>query len=47
MPNKLGKRYTCVECAAVYLVVKPGGGTLECHGQPTVEQVAKQLPSSD
>jgi hypothetical protein len=31
----------------VYLVVKPGNGTLECHGRPADEQVAKPLPSSD
>ena len=33
MPNKLGKRYACDVCGAVYLVVKPGAGSIECHGQ--------------
>ena len=47
MPNKLGKRYACDVCGAVYLVVKPGAGSIECHGQSADEQVAKQLPSSD
>ena len=47
MPNKLGKRYACGECGALYLVVKPGNGAIECHGRPAGEQVAKQLPSSD
>lgn len=47
MPNKLGKRYTCAECAASYLVVNPGDGTIECHGRPVEEQAAKKLPSSD
>jgi desulfoferrodoxin-like iron-binding protein len=47
MPNQLGKRYTCEACGAVYLVVKQGEGTIECHGQPATQQAAKQLPSSD
>ena len=47
MPNQLGKRYTCEACGAVYLVVKQGVGTIECHGQPATQHAAKQLPSSD
>jgi hypothetical protein len=45
--NEIGKRYECVECGALYLVVKRGDGTIECHGVPAVQQAAKQLPSSD
>ena len=47
MSNDLGKRYTCQDCGAVYLVVKAGAGTIECHGRPAGQQAAKQLPSSD
>jgi hypothetical protein len=47
MPNQIGKRYVCDECGALYLVVRPGSGTIECHGRPAAVQVAKQLPSSD
>jgi hypothetical protein len=47
MPNQLGKRYACEACGAVYLVVKQGAGTIECHGRPATQQAAKQLPSSD
>ena len=46
-PSELGKRYACDVCGAVYLVVKLGAGSIECHGQSADEQVAKQLPSSD
>jgi hypothetical protein len=47
MPNQLGKRYTCEACGAVYLVVKQGEGTIECHDQAVTQQATKQLPSSD
>ena len=47
MPNQLGKRYACEECGGVFLVVKQGEGTIECHGQPVMQQEAKELPSSD
>ena len=47
MPNQLGKRYACEECGGVFLVVKQGEGTIECHGQSVTQQEAKQLPSSD
>lgn len=47
MPNDLGKRYVCQECGAIYLVVKAGTGTIECHGRPAAQHTAKQLPSSD
>jgi hypothetical protein len=47
MPNELGKRYTCEECGAIYLVVRAGGGGVGCHDHPTVQQAAKRLPSSD
>ncbi|MCU1401394.1 MAG: Desulfoferrodoxin Dfx domain protein [Acidimicrobiales bacterium] len=47
MATQIGKRYTCAECDAQYLVVKGGSGTPECHGKPVVQQTAKPLPSSD
>lgn len=47
MATQIGKRYTCEECGAQYLVVKGGDGTPECHGKPVVQQAAKPLPSSD
>ena len=47
MANNLGKRYVCSECEATVLVTKPGGGELECHGQPMQIAESKPLPSSD
>ena len=47
MSNDLGKRYACDGCGAIYLVIKAGAGTIECHGHPARQQAAKQLPSSD
>ncbi|MCU1364585.1 MAG: Desulfoferrodoxin Dfx domain protein [Ilumatobacteraceae bacterium] len=47
MATQIGKRYTCEECEAQYLVVKGGTGTPECHGRPIVQQAPKPLPSSD
>lgn len=47
MPNELGKRLACAECDGLYLVVKRGDGTIECHGHPAELQAAKKLPSSD
>ncbi|MCU1388312.1 MAG: Desulfoferrodoxin Dfx domain protein [Ilumatobacteraceae bacterium] len=47
MATQIGKRYTCEECEAQYLVVKGGIGTPECHGKPIVQQAPKPLPSSD
>ena len=47
MANEIGKRYACPECRGLYLVVKRGDGTIECHGRPAELQAAKQLPSSD
>jgi hypothetical protein len=45
--NEIGKRYTCTECNALYLVVKRGDGSFECHGRAAQLQAAKPLPSSD
>lgn len=47
MVNQLGKRYVCPHCATQLLVVKPGGGTLECHGEPMAVDAPKPLPASD
>jgi desulfoferrodoxin-like iron-binding protein len=47
MANDVGERYACEECGAIFLVVKAGAGTIECHGRPTPPQATKQLPSSD
>jgi len=47
MANELGKRYACAECRALYLVVKRGDGTIECHGRAAELLAAKPLPSSD
>lgn len=47
MANLLGKRYVCARCATQLLVVKPGPGTLECHGEPMSVEAPKPLPASD
>jgi hypothetical protein len=47
MANQLGKRYVCAQCATQLLVVKPGPGLLECHGEPMAIDVPKPLPASD
>jgi hypothetical protein len=45
--SEIGKRYSCPECRGLYLVVKRGDGTIECHGHAAELQAAKPLPSSD
>jgi hypothetical protein len=45
--SELGKRYVCAHCAVQVLVMKPGPGTLECHGEPMTVDAPKPLPSSD
>jgi desulfoferrodoxin-like iron-binding protein len=47
MANQIGKRYVCEHCSTQLLVVKPGGGQLECHGEPMTIEVPKPLPASD
>jgi hypothetical protein len=47
MANLLGKRYVCARCATQLLVVKPGHGALECHGEPMSVDAPKPLPASD
>jgi hypothetical protein len=47
MVNQLGKRYVCPHCATQLLVVKPGEGALECHGEPMAVDAPKPLPASD
>jgi desulfoferrodoxin-like iron-binding protein len=47
MANQIGKRYVCAHCSTQLLVVKPGGGQLECHDEPMAIEVPKPLPASD
>jgi hypothetical protein len=47
MANQIGKRYVCAQCSTQLLVVKPGGGELECHGEPMTIEAPKPLPASD
>jgi hypothetical protein len=47
MANQIGKRYVCAHCSVQLLVVKPGSGTLECHGEPMTIEAPKPLPASD
>jgi hypothetical protein len=47
MANQLGKRYVCAQCATQLLVVKPGSGSLECHGELMSVDAPKPLPASD
>lgn len=47
MANQIGKRYVCAHCSAQLLVVKPGPGTLECHGEAMTIEKPKPLPASD
>jgi desulfoferrodoxin-like iron-binding protein len=47
MANQIGKRYVCAHCATQLLVVKPGAGELECHGEPMTIEKPKPLPASD
>jgi desulfoferrodoxin-like iron-binding protein len=47
MTNQIGKRYVCAHCSTQLLVVKPGSGQLECHGEPMTIEVPKPLPASD
>jgi desulfoferrodoxin-like iron-binding protein len=47
MTNQIGKRYVCAHCSTQLLVVRPGSGQLECHGEPMTIEVPKPLPASD
>ena len=47
MANQMGKRYVCARCSVQLLVVKPGTGVLECHGEPMTIEAPKPLPASD
>jgi hypothetical protein len=47
MASQLGKRYVCAHCATQLLVIKPGSGVLECHGEPMSIEAPKPLPASD
>jgi len=47
MANQIGKRYVCAHCSVQLLVVKPGPGSLECHGEPMTIEAPKPLPASD